>query len=117
MTCVTKNEVNCNFLAQLDRALAAYAYDFEFGIKDLCKALNISRTSLHRKLTTCSGKSTSIYIRDFRLSKALELLQTTNLSIRDITYNVGFSDVAYFSRCFKEKYGESASEIRKKLKE
>jgi len=35
MTCVTKNEVNCNFLAQLDRVLAAYAYDFEFGIKSI----------------------------------------------------------------------------------
>jgi len=113
MTCVNKSEVTCNFLDQLDTTLAAYAYDFEFGITDLCKVLKTSRTSLHRKVTTCSGKSTSIYIRDFRLAKALVLLQTTNQSIGTITYSVGFSDVAYFSRCFKEKYGKSPSEIRK----
>lgn len=116
MTCVTKNEVNCNFLARLDTTLSVYAYDFEFGIKDLCEVLTISRTSLHRKVTTCSGKSTSIYIRDFRLSKALEFLKSTSRPIRDITYSVGFSDIAYFSRCFKERYGASPSEIRKKYK-
>jgi len=116
MTCVTKSEVNCNFLDQLNRTLTTYAYDFEFGINDLCKALKVSRTSLHRKVTTCSGKSISIYIRDFRLAKGLELLQTTIRPIGDITYSVGFSDVAYFSRCFKEKYGESPTEIRKKYK-
>lgn len=115
MTCVNKVEVKDNFLDELDTTLTAYAYDFEFGISDLCKALGVSRTSLHRKVTICSGKSISIYIREFRLSKALELLQTTTHPISDITYRVGFSNLAYFSRSFKEKYGESPTEFRKNV--
>lgn len=115
MTCVTKNEENCDFLNQLDATLAELAYDFEFGITDLCRTIGMSRTSLHRKITTCSGKSISIYIREFRLAKAYELLTNGRQPIGHIAYSVGFSDLAYFSRCFKALYGQSPTDLRKEI--
>lgn len=114
MTCVIASATECNFLTQLDKTLETIALDFDFELSDLCRTMAMSRTTLHRRITDCAGISTSLYIRSFRLKKAYELLQTTNQPIGDIAFSVGFSNIAYFARCFKEKYGESARAIRQK---
>ena len=81
------------------------------GIEDLCKCLYMSHGSLHRKIKIESGKSISIYVRDFRLTKAYQLLQTSNASIKAIAFTAGFWDVAYFAKCFKYKFGTTPTNI------
>lgn len=114
MACATANTIECDFKTQLDKTLESIAFDFDFTLQDLCTEMEISRSSLHRKIIACEGVSISIYIRAFRLNKALELLHITDQSISRIGFEVGFSNSAYFSRCFKEQFGMSAKEIRKK---
>ncbi|MEM6316289.1 MAG: AraC family transcriptional regulator [Bacteroidota bacterium] len=98
-------------LAALDRVLENIAFDTEFSIPELCKMLALSRTSLHRKITQSAGQSISLYVREFRLRKAYELLQSGELSVSDVAYEVGFSDLAYFSKCFKKVYGVAPSRL------
>jgi len=62
---------------------------------------------LYRKLKAITGKSTAIYIRFIRLKKAKELISETEKTISEIAYEVGFKDLAYFSRCFSELFGVS----------
>lgn len=100
-----------SFLAELDRVLAEITFDTSFSIPDLCKILATSRTSLHRKITQHTGKSISIYIREFRLKKAYKLLQQEKMMVSEVAYQVGFSDLAYFSKCFKSLYGFSPSTL------
>lgn len=97
------------FLVELERVLENLALDKEFRITDLCKVLAISRTSLHRKITSNTNKSISIYIREFRLKKAYEKLKYESTTVSEVAYEVGFSDLAYFSKCFKALYGISPS--------
>ena len=92
------------FLVELDRMLEELAFETEFNIPELCKILALSRTSLHRKITKHAGKSISIYIREFRLKKAYELLQEEGASVTEVAYAVGFSDLSYFSKSFKALY-------------
>lgn len=99
------------FLVELDRVLTDIAFDTTFSTPELCKILAISRTSLHRKITQYSGKSISIYLREFRLKKAYELLQQEKKMVSEVAYQVGFSDLAYFSKCFKSFYGISPSKV------
>lgn len=99
------------FLAELNRVLESLALEREFTITDLCRKLATSRTSLHRKITHFTNKSISIYIREFRLQKAYEKLQEESKSVSQIAYEVGFSDLAYFSKCFKAYYGFSPSQM------
>lgn len=101
-----------DFIEALDELLTLNLDELDFGVAQVCQALYLSRTSLHRKVTECTGMSISIYIRTYRLNKALVLLQTTQQSISSIAYKVGFSDLAYFSRCFKDQFGRPPSEIR-----
>lgn len=99
------------FLVELDRVLEEMVLDQEFTITELCQALATSRTSLHRKITRMANKSISVYIREFRLQKAHKKLQKKSKSVSEIAYEVGFSNLAYFSRCFKAYYGISPSSI------
>ena len=83
-----------------------------FNASDLASEVHLSESQLYRKLKAISGKSTAIFIRTVRLKKAKALLETSNLSISEIAYQVGFNDPAWFSRVFKEAFGVSPTEAR-----
>lgn len=85
----------------------------EFGSVQLAKQLHFSESQLYRKLKATSGKSTAIFIRSIRLQKAKELIQTTDKTISEVAYDVGFNDPSYFSRSFKEEFGNAPSTLSK----
>lgn len=78
----------------------------------LSDALAMSRTQVYRKVKALTGLSPTIYIRRIRLRKSKMLLSTTQLSISEIAYAVGFNEPAFFTRNFKEFYGKSPKEFR-----
>ena len=53
------------------------------------------------------------YIRVFRMKKAKELLKNTNMKVAQVSENVGFANVSYFCRSFREYYGSSPESYRK----
>ena len=86
----------------------------DFTIQDICENAGISRMNLHRKIKKRSGKSTSEYIRDLRLEKAMGLLiNDPDLNIAEIAFEVGFKDPNYFTRLFKDVYGKPPSSFQK----
>ncbi len=100
------------FMTKLHEIVAANMGDESFGIKALCRALFISRMQLHRKIKALTGKSTSHYLRSLRLQKGKELLLTTDKTVTEIAYEVGFNSQSYFSYSFLGKYGKSPQEFR-----
>lgn len=76
--------------------------------------IGMSRMQVHRKLRALINQSTSELIREIRLQKAYELLQTQNYNSSEVAYQTGFNTLAYFSKNFKEKYGFSPSDLVKK---
>ncbi|MBE9488896.1 MAG: response regulator, partial [Bacteroidetes bacterium] len=85
----------------------------DFGSVQLALQLHLSESQLYRKLKATSGKSTAVFIRSIRLQKGKELIQTTNKTISEVAYDVGFNDPSYFSRAFKEEFGHAPSAISK----
>ena len=73
----------------------------------------MSRSQLFRKIKALTGQSPSVFIRAIRLERGKELLQTTEMSISEIAYEVGFSTPAYFSDAFLEAFGMRPSQVRK----
>ena len=86
--------------------------DDSFGIEEVCKSMAVSRTQLHRKLKALTGKSTSIFIRDIRLVEAKKLLKTTQQTVSEIAYSVGFNDPNYFTKLYSEKFSHSPTKER-----
>ena len=81
-----------------------------FSTAQLCFKLGLSESQVYRKLKAITGKSTAIFIRSVRLQKAKEFIETTDKTVSEIAYQVGFNDPSWFSRAFKEEFGFSPSE-------
>jgi signal transduction histidine kinase/ligand-binding sensor domain-containing protein/DNA-binding response OmpR family regulator len=75
------------------------------SIEEIAVALKISRSQLHRKIKLLTNKSTSEYINYLKIEKAKKLLIITNLSIKEISYQVNYKSPAYLSKVFKEMVG------------
>ena len=101
------------FINKLKQLIEDHLEDGEFGIVELCKAVGMSRSQLYLKIKALTNRSTSHYIRGVRLHKARALLQTSDLNITQVAYEVGFNDPAYFSRVFVEEFGVSPKEFVK----
>ncbi len=101
------------FLQQLYQILEKNIDNEDFKAPYLAKALFMSEATLYRKLKAVTGLSIGAFIEDYRFSKAIELLQNTELTITQISQEVGFKSLEYFSKRFKEKIGKAPSELRK----
>ena len=78
----------------------------------LSKELHLSRSQIGRKIKALTGRSTAVYLRSLRLQKARSLLLSSTISIKEITYEVGFTSQSYFSTCYTEEFGESPKNTR-----
>lgn len=82
----------------------------DLTIKDLADHLGLGRTVLYNKVKALTGKSPVELIKEYRVIKAELLIRTGQFSVSEVAYQLGFSDPAYFSRCFKEQYKVSPKE-------
>jgi len=85
----------------------------KFSVDDICKVIGISRVQLYRKVKALMGCNITDYILNRRLKKAKYLLNNENLTIAEITYQIGFSNPNYFATVFKAKYGCTPSEFKR----
>jgi transcriptional regulator GlxA family with amidase domain len=100
------------FLVKLRTTVEARLDNAELSADMISQLMGMSRNTLHRKMNALTGMSINPYVRTLRLQKAKELLLTTDLSIAEVAYAVGFEDPKYFSRIFSEEYGVAPSIFR-----
>ena len=89
----------------------------EFDVPQFCQLMNTSKTLLYSKLKSLTGQSATEFARNIRLKEARKLLLNNGHqhTISEISYQVGFNDPLYFSRCFKKYFGVPPSEIGKQV--
>ncbi|MEL7426639.1 MAG: tetratricopeptide repeat protein [Bacteroidota bacterium] len=101
------------FLLKLIAYIEEHLSEAELNMERLSKDLGMSRTQVFRKLKALTGQSPTLFIRSYRLKKGKELLATTDLTISEIAYEVGFTSLNYFSSAFSKEFGTRPSEFRK----
>lgn len=84
----------------------------DFSVEDLGTIIGLNRTSFNNKIKSLTGFTPVEFIRDIRIKRAAQLLINSQLLIKEIAYMTGFSDIKYFSKSFKNKYGLTPSEYR-----
>lgn len=90
-------------------------YSREITMADLSEVTGLSPDYMARKFKATMHMSPSEYVRKFRISRAMELLCTTDLSVAEIAHKTGFSDISLFSRVFKQAVGLPPASYRKKM--
>ena len=82
-----------------------------YTVEELAHSVGFSRSQLHRKLKALADKSPNQLIRDFRLARAKELLEQKSATVSEVAYQVGYSNLSYFSKSYKDAFGVSPSEV------
>lgn len=89
--------------------------DSSFSVSDLSKVLGLSKSNLYRKMVLLTGEPPNTFIKDFRLSRALNYMRTQKGNISEIAFETGFGSPSYFTKCFQQKYGVSPSTYLQQL--
>ncbi|MEM1121995.1 MAG: response regulator, partial [Bacteroidota bacterium] len=100
------------FLQKISDFVRNHMAQGTFELSDLCQHLHMSRSQAFRKVKALTGKSPTLHIRSIRLQAAHELIQSTDLTIAEIAYQVGFSSTSYFSKTYFEEFRVRPSEVR-----
>ena len=100
------------FLQKLRDYVEAHLENSELNVHDLCEVVHLGHTQTYRKIKALTGQTPTLFIRTARLQRAKALLQTTQLTVAQIAYTVGFSDPNYFSRVFQKEFSLKPSEVR-----
>ena len=114
-----KNDIQLNekpeskFLKKLNEIILTNIENEDFDIPRLCKAMELSRTQIHRKIKALTELSSSQYIKIIKLREAKKLLETTTLNISEVAYKVGYKNPTNFSTHFKSHFGFSPNETHK----
>ncbi len=107
-----QNSMDHVFISKLNTIIENHLEDDQFGVEELANASGVSRSQLHRKLNAINGKSTSQFIREFRLERAMAMLRENLATASEIAYKVGFSSPTYFNTRFHEYFGFPPGEVK-----
>ncbi len=88
--------------------------DTSFNTGILSREIGLSRVHLYRKLKSITGQTCSDIIRNVRLQKAAQLLESNKGFVKEIAFEVGFASLSHFSRCFHEYYGIKPSDYNQR---
>jgi signal transduction histidine kinase/AraC-like DNA-binding protein len=106
---ITVTSIDQKFLEKVLALLEKNFPDPDFGVPQMQDALAMSKTQLHRKLKALTNEAPGELLRNFRLKRAAQLLSQKADSVTQIAYKVGFNNLSYFAKCFKELYGVAPS--------
>ena len=101
------------FITRFKEVIEARLTDSDISVEDLAADMNLSRVQLYRKVKNLTGSSPVELLRSARLNRAYQILLTTDKSVSEVAYDVGFTAPSYFTKCFKEEYGMVPGDVRK----
>lgn len=109
---VTVNSLDEAFLQKFISIVESHIDESEYSIDDLAHQIAMSRMQLYRKLKALTGETPNTLIRNIRLKRAAQLIDTRQFNISEVAYKVGFTDLKYFRERFKERFGVVPSEYK-----
>jgi CheY-like chemotaxis protein len=113
---IAANQTDAKFIRRVIDLVEENMADLDFDLEKMARELAVSRRQLFRKLHASAGCSPNIFIRTLRLRRAAQLLMESQMTVTEITYAVGFSDLKYFRTIFREQFGVAPGEYLKRSK-
>ena len=107
------NKLDEEFLRRFTEVVTEYINREKLDIPFMAAEMNMSVSTLYRKLKGLTGLSGNEFIRKIKLKHSLRLLTEQGLNVTEAAYASGFNDLGHFRRCFKEEYGVSPSKYAK----
>jgi CheY-like chemotaxis protein len=109
------NTYDQEFMEQIMVIMEKNMDNIDFKVDDLVSDMRMGRTVFFKKLKSITGLAPVEFIKEVRIKRAVQLIESGQYTISQITYMVGMNDPRYFSRCFKQKYDMTPSEYKDKF--
>jgi len=93
------------FVEKAEAIIEANLDNGAFEVSDFNEAMNLSRSQAHRKIKALTNVSVSVFIRSYRLKRAMEMIINEGVIVKEAAYRVGFNSPSYFSKCFHDQFG------------
>ena len=107
-------DMDKDFVEKFKTLIEAKMGDSNLNVEDLGKDMGLSRVQLYRKIKSLTNYSPNELLRIARLKKAASLLASSDMTVAEIGYEVGFSSPSYFTKCYREQFGESPTDLLKR---
>jgi len=112
---VVETSMDEEFLKQAISIVEKHMMNSDFNVEMMVKEMGLSRTTLYLKFKELTGLTSTEFIRNVRLKRAVQLFDKSDYSVKEIMFRTGFNTASYFSKCFKKQFGVSPSEYVKKI--
>ena len=107
---LASNNIDEKFISKAGEIIKKHLRDPDFNADILSKEIGMSRMQLYRKFRALTDQTVHEFIRGIRLQAAAQLLLKKKVTITEVAFEVGFKDLTYFARCFRQQYGVSPSQ-------
>ncbi len=112
---VLVNDVDSEFYSKVLDIMKKEMGNPDLNVDTLASMMGLGRSQFYRKIKALTNYSPVELLRNLRLKQAREMLTTTEKTIGEIAYEVGFSSLAYFTRCYREAFDETPTELRERI--
>ena len=110
---IVVNSMDETFLNRVCEIIESHMDDCELSIEALGQEIGMSRPHFHKKIRALTGQSPSQFVRSMRLRRAAQLLEQQSGTVTEVAHDVGFNNLSYFTKCFREQFGVLPSEFGK----
>ena len=104
------------FMDKVMETIEKHLDNGDLMVEDIANEVNMSRSVFFKKLKTLTGLSPVEFLKEIRMKRAAQLIETDEYSMAQIAYMVGLNDSHYFSKCFKRQYGITPTEYKESRK-
>lgn len=110
LTSITYTSIDEEFIKKAIKFVEENMSNEDLTFDMLVSEMNVSKSTLYRKIKSLTGMTTSDFIKDIRLKAACKIMKEKPVNITEVAYLVGFGQPKYFTYCFKKKFGILPSE-------
>ena len=107
-------ELDKDFVEKFKMLVEERMGDSGLNVEDLGREMGLSRVQLYRKLKLLTNYAPNELLRMARLKRGASLLASSGMTVAEIAYEVGFTSPSYFTKCYKEQFGESPTDFLKR---
>jgi len=105
------------FMERVMETIEKHLDNGDLTVEEIAGEVNMSRSVFFKKLKTLTGLSPVEFLREIRMKRAAQLIETEEYNMAQIAYMVGLNDSHYFSKCFKQQYGMTPTEYKESRKQ
>lgn len=104
------------FLSEVTHLVEENLKTLDFSIENIIEQMGYSRTIFYKKMKGILGYAPKEFIRTIKMKNAATLLREPGASVAQVSYEIGYNDPDYFSKSFKNYFGETPSDYQKKFR-